>query len=203
MSDSSISKSELTPDVETRQVDEAQTSSPWKAIIVVLVFVGFLGFFIWALNNTSSELPSQLIDRPVPEFSVVDLIDQNTVHTPDLFKGKISLLNVWASWCAACYTEHPYWNDYAKKKDLQIVGLNYNDKKNKALYFLQTQGNPYEKILFDENGRLGVEFGVYGAPETFLIGPNGKVRYRHVGVVSPDVFVKKFEPLIAKIKQGF
>ena len=181
----------------------SNAASPVKAVSVVLIFIGVLAFFVWALNHNSSELPSQLIDRPVPEFSVVDLLEPETVHTPELFKGKTTLLNVFASWCAACYQEHPYWDQYATIKELQIIGLNYNDKKEKALHFLKTQGNPYEKIIFDHNGRLGVEFGVYGAPETFLIGPNGKVRYRHVGVVSPDVYQSKFEPLIAKIKQGF
>ncbi|TQV71430.1 DsbE family thiol:disulfide interchange protein [Aliikangiella marina] len=177
--------------------------NPLKGISVVLVFAGFMWFLWWSLSNTSSELPSQLIDRPVPQFSVSELLDENKQHTPDLFKEKISLLNVFASWCPACYDEHPYWDIYAQRDDLQIVGLNYKDKKDKALYFLETQGNPYEHILFDSSGRLGIEFGVYGAPETFLIGPNGKVRYRHVGVVTPAVFEEKFEPLISQIKQGF
>ena len=174
-----------------------------KGLLLVVVFLLFIGFFAWALNNISSELPSQLIDRPVPTFAVKDLLVEETLHTSDLFLGKMSLLNVWASWCAACYSEHPYWGDYAKRPDLQIVGLNYSDKRDKALEFLQTQGNPYQHILFDHDGRLGIEFGVYGAPETFLIDPKGKVRYRHVGIVSPEVFAKNFEPLIAKIKQGF
>lgn len=174
-----------------------------KLVVVLVTFFAFIGLFGWALNHNSSELPSQLIDQTVPEFSVVDLLDTNQIHTPEIFKGKISLLNVWASWCAACYTEHPYWNEFSKNKDIQLIGLNYNDKKDKALNFLKTQGNPYQSILFDHNGRLGIEFGVYGAPETFLVGPNGKVRYRHVGVVTTQVFDKKFRPLIAKINQGF
>lgn len=174
-----------------------------KSFLIVLIFAGFVWFFWWSLQNKTSDLPSQLIDQPVPNFSVSELLDEQITHTPELFDGKISLLNVFASWCPACYDEHPYWDGYAQRKDLQIVGLNYKDKKDKALHFLNTQGNPYAHILFDFNGRLGIEFGVYGAPETFLIGPKGKVRYRHVGVVTPEVFATKFEPLINKIKQGF
>ncbi len=174
-----------------------------KALSVLLLFLGFIGLFYWALSHDSTELPSQLIDGPVPEFSVNDLMQPESMLTPEIFQGKISLLNVWASWCAACYTEHPYWEEYAKLDDLQIIGLNYNDKKEKALNFLETQGNPYEKILFDVKGRVGIEFGVYGAPETFLIDPKGKVRYRHVGIVSPEVFQDKLMPLIEKIKLGF
>lgn len=174
-----------------------------KVFSVLFVFASILGLFGWALNHDSSELPSQLINRPVPEFAVEDLLEPTRIHTPDLFKGKVTLLNVWASWCASCYTEHPYWERYAQNKDLQIVGLNYNDKKEKALHFLKTQGNAYHQIIFDKNGRLGVEFGIYGAPETFLIGPDSKVRYRHVGVVTPEVFSSKLLPLITKIKKGF
>ncbi|MET1255346.1 DsbE family thiol:disulfide interchange protein [Aliikangiella maris] len=174
-----------------------------KISSIAIIFFGFIGLFFWGLQQDPSKLPSQLIDSPVPQFSVKELLDDKRLYTNAIFENKITLLNVWASWCAACYTEHPYWNEYAKNKELQIVGLNYRDKKEKALHFLKTQGNPYEKILFDDNGRLGIEFGVYGAPETFLIGPNGKVRYRHVGVVSQDVFDSRFMPLIDKIKKGF
>lgn len=181
----------------------SQKINPVKSIVGAIIFLAFVGFFLWALKNTSSELPSQLIDKPVPNFSIVDLRDSQKIHTPLLFQGKITLMNVWASWCAACYTEHPYWDEYAKRKDLQVIGLNYNDKKAKALRFLQEQGDSYQAILFDENGRLGIEFGVYGAPETFIIDPKGKVRYRHVGIVSPEIFANKFEPIINKIKQGF
>lgn len=181
----------------------SEKSGILKVVISITIFIGFVSLFFWALHQDPSKLPSQLIDSPVPEFSVADLLEPEVVHTPKLFDGKITLLNVWASWCAACYSEHPYWSEYAKIKELQVLGLNYNDKKEKALHFLQTQGNPYAHILFDHNGRLGIEFGVYGAPETFLIGPNRKVRYRHVGIVSPEVFNSKFKPLIEKIKQGF
>lgn len=188
---------------ETTSLETSSGGVSLKHFVVLIVFVGFVGLFAWALNHDSSELPSQLIDQPVPQFSVVDLMDENQTHTAEIFSGKISLLNVWASWCAACYTEHPFWNSFSKYKGLQLVGLNYNDKKDKALHFLTTQGNPYQQILFDHNGRLGIDFGVYGAPETFLIGPNGKVRYRHVGIVTEEVFTTKFQPLIAQIEQGF
>lgn len=181
----------------------SKKKSYWSAGFVSVIFFGFVALFWWSLSHDPRELPSQLIDKSVPTFSVVDLLETDRVYTQSIFENKISLLNVWASWCAACYSEHPYWNQYAKKSDLHIVGLNYNDKRDKALKFLKTQGNPYQKVLFDHNGRLGIEFGVYGAPETYLIGPDNKVRYRHVGVVDNQVFESKFEPLIQKIKRGF
>ncbi len=177
--------------------------SYWKMTVVVVIFIGFIGLFFWALSHDPRELPSQLINQPVPEFSVVDLLEPEVIHTQSMFNEKITLLNVWASWCAACYSEHPYWNQFTQTSQLQLVGLNYNDKKEKALRFLESQGNPYKKVIFDQSGRLGIDFGVYGAPETFLIGPDARVRYRHVGVVNSKVFATKFKPLINKIKQGF
>ncbi len=174
-----------------------------KSVISLSVFVVFVVIFYFLIGQDKTELPSQLIDRPAPVFKVSDLLQEDLIHTQEDFKGKITLLNVWASWCPSCYSEHPFWKNYAENKDIVLVGLNYRDKKQKALKFLREQGNYYDWNLFDQNGRLGIEFGVYGAPETFLIDPKGKVRYRHVGVVSPEVYQNIFLPLIDKIKKGF
>ena len=175
----------------------------FKPLVAIVIFIAILMSFYTLIGQDKTELPSQLIDRPAPAFKVADLVDKNIEHTEQIFIGKISMVNVWASWCPSCYNEHPYWSQYAKNKDLSIVGLNYRDKEKKALKFLAEQGNPYQSNLFDFNGRLGIEFGVYGAPETFLIDPYGKVRYRHVGIVSPKVYNEIFLPLIDKIKKGF
>ena len=174
-----------------------------KPLFAIAVFISVIVIFYLLIGQDKTELPSQLIDRPVPKFLVLDLLDKSIEHTQDDFIGKISMVNVWASWCPSCYTEHPFWQQYAKNTDLTLVGLNYRDKEKAALGFLSQQGNPYQWNLFDSNGRLGIEFGVYGAPETYLIDPQGKVRYRHVGVVSPDVYEKVFLPLVDKIKKGF
>ncbi len=178
-------------------------SSLLKPIISIASFIGLLVLFYFLIGKDKTELPSQLINQPAPQFEVVDLLNEDIVHTEKEFLGRITLLNVWASWCPSCYTEHPYWREYAKNKDITLVGLNYRDTKKKALKFINQQGNSYEWILFDKNGRLGIEFGVYGAPETFLIDDKGKVRYRHVGVVSPEIYETIFLPLIEKIKRGF
>jgi len=178
-------------------------TSRLKPLLSLSIFVLFVVVFYFLIGQDKTELPSQLIDRPVPKFSVRDLLNKDLIHTQEDFKGKITLLNVWASWCPSCYTEHPFWQEYAKNPDIQIVGLNYRDKENDAFRFLHEQGNSYLWNLFDENGRLGIEFGVYGAPETFIIDYDGMVRYRHVGIVSPEVYKDIFLPLIEKIKKGF
>jgi cytochrome c biogenesis protein CcmG/thiol:disulfide interchange protein DsbE len=174
-----------------------------KLIIVGLAFAGFMGLFWFGLDNDPTKLPSQLINKTIPPFSVNDLLNPQKKHTEAIFNNKISLINIWASWCASCYQEHPYWSDYAKIPDLQIIGLNYKDKREKGLDFLRTEGNPYALILSDENGRLGIDLGVYGAPETFIVGPDAKVRYRYSGPLTPQVFEETFKPLIDKIRKGF
>ncbi len=174
-----------------------------KNILIVLIFVAIIVAFYVLVGQDKTKLPSQLIDREIPKFQVEDLLLPGKIRTEADFKGKITLLNVWASWCPSCYVEHPYWKQYAKNDDLTLVGLNYRDSKPKALKFLSEQGNFFAWNLFDKNGRLGIDFGVYGAPETFIIDQSGKVRYRHVGVVTPEVYNGTFLPLIEKIKKGF
>jgi len=174
-----------------------------KNSIIILSFFVIVTAFYFLIGQDKTKLPSQLIDRPAPTFKVQDLLESELIRSEADFKGNITLLNVWASWCPSCYVEHPFWKDYAKNKDLTLVGLNYRDTKPKAMKFLREQGNFFEWNLFDENGRLGIEFGIYGAPETFLIDRDGKVRYRHVGVVSPEVYQDIFLPLVEKIKKGF
>jgi len=177
-----------------------------RSLLSLLLFAGFITIFYWfhgLIGQDKTELPSELIDLPAPSFEVVDLINQNILHTQKEFKGKITLLNVWASWCPSCYDEHPFWKEYSTNQDIVLVGLNYRDERAKALKFIREQGDYYQWNLFDENGRLGIDFGVYGAPETFLIDTDGKVRYRHVGIVSPEVYQNVFLPLIEKIKKGF
>ena len=179
-----------------------KTRNSLTPILTVGVFVVAFIFFYWLIGEDKTELPSQLIGQSTPVFKVEDIYNSSIIHTEKEFEGKIILLNVWASWCPSCYNKHPYWKQHAKNKDITLVGLNYRDKKNKALKFLREQGDYYQWNLFDEKGRLGIEFGVYGAPETYLIDNKGKIRYRHVGIVNTKVFNEIILPLVEKIKQG-
>jgi len=181
----------------------SEKASLLKPVLSITFFIGFLVLFYFLIGKDKTELPSQLINHPAPQFKVVDLLDPSIFHTEKEFLGKITLLNVWASWCPSCYSEHPFWRQYAKNKDITLMGLNYRDKEKKALKFINQQGNSYQGIIFDKNGRLGIEFGVYGAPETFIIDPKGKIRYRHVGVVTPQAYKNIILPLVEKIKRGF
>ena len=145
------------------------------------------------------EVPSPLIDKPAPKFALARLDDAaKTVRLDDL-KGKVFILNVWASWCVACREEHPLLLDFAKKRVVPVYGLNYKDTRPDASAWLARFGNPYDASFFDEDGRVGLDFGVYGVPETFVVDGNGVIRMKHIGPITPEVLANKIEPLLRKL----
>jgi len=167
--------------------------------IPLIAFMVLAGIFATQLMRNQSgddptKLESVLIGKPVPKFDLEDLEQPGKLHDQAIFKGEPLLLNVWATWCPTCYAEHSYLNQLADK-GVKIIGLNYKDERNKAVGWLKELGNPYLISLFDGNGMLGLDLGVYGAPETFLIDANGVVRYRHVGDVNPTNWVSTLEPM--------
>ncbi len=161
-----------------------------------LVLVGFLAF---GLKLDPREVPSPLIDKPAPGFSAALLSQPDQRVTRDNLIGKAWVLNVWASWCAPCRDEHPLWVAYAKRSPVPIYGLNYKDKTPAALAWLQQLGNPYTESLTDPDGRIGIDYGVYGVPETFVIDKLGVVRLKHTGPITPEVLRDKIEPLLKKL----
>ena len=167
--------------------------------IPLIAFMVLAGIFATQLVRNQSgddptKLESVLIGKPVPQFDLEDLEQPGKLHDQAIFKGEPLLLNVWATWCPTCYAEHSYLNKLAGK-GVKIIGLNYKDDRNKAVGWLKELGNPYLISLFDGNGMLGLDLGVYGAPETFLIDANGVVRYRHVGDVNPANWASTLEPM--------
>ncbi len=160
------------------------------------VFVALLVFLGVGLNLNPREIPSPFIGKPAPQFRLSQLSDPAaTIATPDMM-GKVWLLNVWASWCEACHDEHAALLAFARRDVLPIVGLNYKDKRPDGNMWLQRFGNPYVVSGFDEDGRVGIDYGVYGVPETFLIDKRGIVRLKFIGVLTPEIIEQKFMPLI-------
>ncbi len=148
-----------------------------------------LGIFLWrGLSLDPKELPSALIDQPFPDFQMASLQQPDKVLTKADLLGKPVLVNVWATWCPACRQEHADLLAIARQGSIGIVGLNYKDDRAAAVKWLQDLGNPYVFNIFDENGMLGLDLGVYGAPETYLVDSEGIVRYRHVGVITEKVW---------------
>ena len=170
-----------------------------RFIIPLGVFV-LLVFFLWkGLALDPHEVPSPLIGKPAPNFALTRLDDANTTIRRDDMLGKVWMLNVWASWCVACREEHPLLVEFSKRKVVPIIGLNYKDQRPDGMGWLSQFGNPYDASIFDQNGRVGINFGVYGVPETFIIDKRGVIRMKHIGPLTPDVIAKRIQPLLKEL----
>jgi len=159
-----------------------------------------LGVLLWnGLSLDPRKIPSPLIGKSLPPFALATVADPARKVSRDELRGRVYLLNVWASWCVACRQEHPFLNELARNKTVSIIGLNYKDKREDALGWLGSLGNPYELSLADNDGRLGIDLGVYGVPETFIIDKQGVIRYKQIGPITPEAWDKKLLPLIKQI----
>ena len=170
-----------------------------KFLLPLLLFIVLVFFLAIGLNRDPQEVPSPLINKPAPAFEIPQLSDANQSFSPASMKGQVWILNVWASWCVACREEHPVLVELAKSKAAPIIGLDYKDKREDALAMLATQGNPYLLSAFDSNGRVGIDYGVYGVPETYVIDKDGVIRYKRVGVVTPELLQSTILPLVQKL----
>jgi cytochrome c biogenesis protein CcmG/thiol:disulfide interchange protein DsbE len=169
---------------------------PLVALFPLLALLGI------GLRHDPHLVPSPLIDKPAPAFELPELDDPDiTLGKSDLL-GQVTLLNVWASWCVACRLEHPLLLQLAKSGDVHIYGLNYKDERGAALNWLGRLGNPYKGNAFDEDGRVGIDFGVYGVPETFAVDDQGIIRYKHIGPLTEEVLARKILPLVRRLEQS-
>ena len=169
-------------------------------IYIPLIIFAVLALLFWrGLSIDPSDMPSALIDKPVPVFSLPSLAESPTkLLTQDLFKGQVSLINVWATWCVSCRVEHPYLLTLAAE-GVAIVGVNYKDNSVSAREWLQDLGDPYQVNIVDAEGNLGLDLGVFGAPETYVVDAKGVIRYKHVGVVDARVWREVLQPVVAHI----
>jgi len=171
-----------------------------KFAIPLAVFALLAAFFGLGLTHDPRELPSPFIGKPAPAFKLEQLHDAKLAFAPEDMKGKVWLLNVWASWCVSCRIEHPLLVEMSKRMRVPIVGLNYKDRREDGVDWLAKFGNPYTLSAWDIDGRVGIDYGVYGAPETYLIDKQGLIRYKHVGPMTPEVLEKNVLPLIRKLE---
>ena len=182
-------------------VEGSRTLDRFKFLIPLLAFVLLAGFMWYGLYLNPRELPSVLIDKPVPEFSLETLGDNQPIAKQDL-PDEVFLLNFWGSYCLPCLVEHPTLTRLSEDKVIPIVGVNYKDREDYALDWLETQGNPFRFSIMDPLGRLGIDMGVSGAPETFLIDANKVIRYRHVGVVDERAWAEVLLPVIEDLRRS-
>lgn len=175
--------------------------TPYRILPFVL-FVALLGFLAYGLTLNPREVPSPLVKRPAPEFRLPRLdAPERKFATADM-RGQVWLLNVWASWCTSCRQEHPHWLRLQRESEVAVVGLNYKDTRREALGWLQRQGDPYRVTVMDPDGRIGLEYGVYGTPETFLIDRDGIIRYKYTGPIDRTVLENVLLPKIAALSSG-
>lgn len=172
----------------------------FKFFLPVVLFLVLCGFLFIGLYKDPSEVPSPLIGKAVPEFSLPKLLDSTSQFTQRELIGKVSLLNVWGTWCFACKHEHPVLLELAKKNVAPIYGLNYKDDAVQAKVYLRDFGNPFVANAADEQGRVAIDWGVYGAPETFVIDRKGIIRHKHIGPLTYEDVENKILPLIQQLK---
>lgn len=173
-----------------------------KFLIPLMIFGVLVAFLALGLNRNPQEVPSPLINKAAPAFEIAQLEQINKMFSPESMKGQVWILNVWASWCVACREEHPVLVELAKSQIAPVIGLDYKDKRDDALAMLANQGNPYLLSAFDANGRVGIDYGVYGVPETYVIDRAGIIRFKHIGPISTDVLNKKIYPLVSELKKS-
>ena len=167
---------------------------PLSIFIVVVVFLGV------GLKLNPREIPSPLVGKAAPEFSQPQLLNPEKVFSPADLKGKVWLLNFWASWCSGCKTEHPVLMDLAKSEAVPIYGMDYKDQRDEAMTWLSRWGNPYPVVGVDDAGRVGINYGVYGVPETYVIDKQGVIRYKQIGPLDADTIEKKILPLVKELE---
>jgi cytochrome c biogenesis protein CcmG/thiol:disulfide interchange protein DsbE len=180
-----------------------------RRLLYLLPLLGCLSlgvFFFLGLDGNPREVPSAFINKPAPEFSLSPLpgrqvsahADLGILSRKDLVRGQTVIINVWASWCVPCVAEHPLVDQLSKKHGVLVHGINYRDKASAAANWLARLGDPYGKVGFDSDGRVGIEWGVYGVPETFVVNGNGMVLFKHAGALTPEILEQDILPLIRK-----
>ena len=166
-----------------------------------VIFVVLAGFLFVGLSLNPREVPSPLIDKPAPAFTLPQLHDPSKQFSAAEMKGQVWLLNVWASWCVSCRQEHPVLMDLSRKNIVPIYGLDYKDKRPEGLAWLQNGGDPYVLSAMDVDGRIGIDYGVYGVPETYVIDKQGIIRYKQIGPVTVQSLQEKILPLVAELQK--
>lgn len=169
----------------------------WLPLLVFAILVVFLAI---GLGKDPKEVPSPFIGKPAPVFTLPQLHNTQLSFNPESMKGKVWLLNVWASWCFSCRAEHEVLNELVKNNKINLVGLNYKDQAGDAKRWLQRYGDPYQLSVSDIKGRIGIDWGVYGVPETFVMDKQGIVRMKHIGPLTNESVEKQLLPLLTKLE---
>ena len=173
-----------------------------KAFWTLGAFIALVVLLAVGLRLNPREVPSPLIGKPAPAFELPLLTEADKQFSEKTMLGHVWIMNVWASWCPPCLVEHPVVTQMARSGIAPVIGLNYKDTREDALPWLKRNGDPFQLIAFDGNGRIGIDYGVYGVPETYIIDRKGIIRYKHIGPLTPDIVTKEMEPLVKDLNAG-
>ena len=172
-----------------------------KALIPLGLFAVLVAFLAVGLTRDPHEIPSPLIGKPAPLFTAPQLKSPGQQFSAKDMLGKVWILNTWASWCVACRQEHPILVEFAKTKTIPVIGLDYKDQNTEGLKWLASYGDPYDLSVTDRDGRIGIDFGVYGVPESFLIDKAGVIRYKQIGPITEEALRDKILPLVRELEK--
>ncbi len=170
-----------------------------KALLPLGLFLILTIMLGVGLTRDPSALPSEMIDRPFPDFELSVLDNADIFFTQDILKGEITLVNIFGSWCAACVVEHPKLVELSKQ-GIRLVGVDWRDTRDAGQRWLERYGNPYDVVLFDDTSLLAIDLGVTGAPETFVVDQAGKIRYKHIGIVTEEVWTGTLRPIVQSLR---
>jgi len=166
------------------------------------LFVAVVAFLYLGLGRDPTLVPSPLVGKPVPEFELESLSDPARMVTRRDLTGRVALVNAWATWCVSCRHEHPVLVRIADEVGIPVYGLNYKDERPEALAWLARLGDPYVLSAFDPAGRVGIDFGVYGLPETFIVDAEGVIAHKHVGPITPEVWNEELLPIVRRLREA-
>lgn len=169
--------------------------------IPLALFIVLVAFLAIGLGHDPRELPSPLINKPAPDFQLTQLHEPQKTFSARDMRGQVWLLNVWASWCVSCREEHPLLLELSRSGAVPIYGLNYKDKRDDAISWIREFGDPYVLSAADQDGRVGIDYGVYGAPETYLIDRDGVIRFKQVGPITPHLLQQKILPMVRELSK--
>ena len=167
-----------------------------KKIVPLLVFLVICIFLFLSLNSNPDKLPSPLVGKKLPAIEGVDFYSNENIKLNDLMGDQLALINVWASWCVTCRKEHQVIMEIAKNNNLKLIGINYKDSRSDGEKYLEVMGNPFDEIIFDPQGKIGMDLGVYATPETFLISSDGLIIHKHIGEITKEVWMENFQTYI-------
>ncbi len=171
-----------------------------RYVVLIAAFAILIAIFALGLGRDPRELPSVLIDKPAPEYELPSVRDPSLMVGSADYAGQTVLVNIWATWCVGCRQEHAYLLELAARNEIPIYGIDWRDQRAEAIKWLDSLGDPYVASAYDEDGRVGIDWGVYGAPETFLVSGEGKVVYKHIGPLDETIWQREFAPRIAALE---